>query len=286
MTDGEFLASRFEAHRAHLGDVAYRMLGTRLDADDAVQEAWLRLGRTGVDEVRNLRGWLTSGVARVCLALRRARTARREDSIAASDLLGRHPADNPDGEAEAASADSVGRALLIVLETMPPAERVAYVLHDLFELPFEEIAPIVERSPGAARQLASRGRRRVRQGPAAPGEDPSRQHALVEAFLAASRAGDFAGLVALLDPAVVLRADAAAVAMGATAEVRGVDAVAETFQGRARAAQPATVDGAPGLVWMAGGLPRVVFRFSVASERINGIELLADLTEVESVVTR
>lgn len=185
-------------------------------------------------------------------------------------------AEAPDSEGDALLADTVGLALLVVLETLPRAERVAYVLHDMFDLPFDEIARVVGRSPAAARQLASRARRRVQGGSAAPDADHARQRDLVDAFLAASRGGDFAALLAVLDPDVVLRADAAAARMGAVAEVRGAPAVAETFKGRARAAQRALVDGVAGLVWLAGGPPRVVFRFTIAHDKIVAIDLLAD----------
>ena len=271
------MAEQFEAHRSHLRGVAYRMLGSRSEAEDAVQEAWLRLSRTGAGGVENLRGWLTTVVARVCLDLLRSRKARREEPSGAQEPEPTvSDADGVDPEQEVLLADSVGLALLVVLQTLAPAERVAFVLHDMFDLPFDEIAPVVGRSPAAARQLASRARRRVRGAATVPRPDlPSRQ-TLVDAFLAASRGGDFEALLAVLDPDVVLRADSATVQMGATSEVRGAKAVAETFKGRAQAAQRAVVNGAAGLVWVAGGKPRVVFEFTIEHGKIVTIDLVAD----------
>src|SRR5881397_3693383 len=222
----EWLARQFEDHRPHLRAVAYRMLGSLSEADDAVQDAWLRLSRADTSEVENLRAWLTTIVARVALNLLRARGTRREQplDVRVPDPI-IDPADGTNPEHEALLADSVGLALLVVLETLTPAERVAFVLHDMFAVPFEEIAPIVGRSPTAARQLASRARRRV-QGANVPEADVGRQRAVVDAFLAASRGGDFEALLALLDPDVVVRADPAAVQAGASREVRGATAVA------------------------------------------------------------
>jgi len=277
MDEHGWLAERFEAHRSHLRAVAYRMLGSPSEADDAVQEAWLRLSRSGAAGVENLGGWLTTVVGRVCLDMLRSRTSRREEPLGVhvpEPTVDRE--DEVDPEHEALMADSVGSALLVVLDTLAPAERLAFVLHDMFGVPFEEIAPIVGRSPAAARQLGSRGRRRVRGATAAPQADLARRREVVEAFLAASRGGDFEALLAVLDPDVVLRADGAAVRMGATKEVRGAAAVAETFSGRARAARPALVDGAPGLVWASGGRPRVVFDFTIADGKIVEIEMVAD----------
>jgi len=251
---------RFEAQRPHLRAVAYRMLGSASEADDAVQEAWLRLDRSDTSQVDNLGGWLTTVVARICLDLLRARTARREE------FLGTGPPDpvvtgedGTDPEHEALLAEGVGLALLVVLDTLTPAERLAFVLHDLFAVPFDQIAQILDRSPAAAKMLASRARRRVQGATTVPDTDRGRQRAVVEAFLAASRGGDLQALVGLLDPEVVLRADPAAVALGATGEVRGAAAVAGTFAGRARFAQPALIDGAPRAVWARGGRPLVVF---------------------------
>ena len=274
MDDDDMLAAQFEANRGHLRSVAYRMLGSMSEADDAVQEAWLRLSRSDTEQVRNLDGWLTTVVARICLDMLRSRTSRREDPL--GEHVPEPVADPTDGdpEHEAVLADSVGLALLVVLETLAPAERLAFVLHDMFAVPFEEIAPIVGRSPAATRQLASRARRRVQGAEAAT--DISRQRAVVDAFLAASRGGDFDALLTLLDPDVVLRADPVTVAAGAEAEVFGARSVAQTFGGRARAAQLALIDGAPGLVWMVGGQPRVVFEFAFSDGKIVGIELLSD----------
>src|SRR5262245_30186269 len=252
------------------------MLGSTNEADDAVQEAWLRLNRSDASDIENLGGWLTTVVARVCIDMLRSRASRREDLVeedlpeAASDLDA-----GADPEREAMLADSVGLAMLVILDTLTPAERVSFVLHDLFGVPFDEIAPILDRSPEATRQLASRARRRVGGAPE-PQTDPSRQRAVVDAFLAAARGGDFEALLALLDPEVVARADGAGVAMGATAEVRGAASVAETFAGRARAARPATVGGEPGLVWAQEGTPRVVFAFTIDGDRILAIDLIAD----------
>jgi RNA polymerase sigma-70 factor (ECF subfamily) len=277
MGERDWLAQRFEEHRTHLRAVAYRILGSRSEADDAVQEAWLRLSRSDTSGVENLGGWLTTVVARVCLNMLRSRRSRREEPLethatapTADDEAGADP------EQEALLADSVGLALLVVLEKLSPAERVAFVLHDLFDLPFDEIASVVGRSPAAARQLASRARRRVRGGTTSPDVDLARRRQVVDAFLAASRGGDLAALLALLDPDAVLRADRVAVEMGATPEVRGAAAVAGTFSGRARVARPALVDGEAGAVWSEGGRPRVVFVFGIRDERIVEIELVAD----------
>ncbi|MGH7517456.1 MAG: RNA polymerase sigma factor SigJ [Gemmatimonadales bacterium] len=271
------LAGRFEANRTHLRAVAYRMLGSRSEADDAVQEAWLRLSRSETSGVENLGGWLTTVVARVCLDMLRSRKSRREEPLDAhvpEPIVSRE--DGIDPEHDVLLAESVGLALLVVLETLAPAERVAFVLHDLFDLPFDEIASIVGRSPTAARQLASRARRRVKGAAAVPDADRTRQRAVVDAFLAASRGGDFDALLAVLDPDVVLRADRAAVHAGASREVRGAAAVADTFSGRARAAQPAIVNGAVGLVWAPHGQPRVAFGFTIMRGKIVEIDLVAD----------
>lgn len=271
MDDRKFLADRFEADRERLRGVAYRMLGTFGEAEDAVQEAWLRLSRSEPDEIGNLSGWLTTVTARVCLDMLRSRRARREEPIGPATP---EPAAEGDPEREAALADSVGLALLVVLERLAPAERLAFVLHDLFAVPFDEIAPIVERSPEAARQLASRARRRVQGGEAAP--DRERQKAVLSAFLAASRGGDFGALLSVLDPQVVFRADAAAVRLGSLAQVRGADAVAKTFVGRATGAQPALVDDGLGLVVVVGGQLRIVLRFTIEHERVVGVEAIGD----------
>ncbi len=277
MDEHDSLAERFEANRTHLRAVAYRMLGSLSEADDAVQEAWLRLSRSDTSVVDNLSGWLTTVVARVCPDMLRSRKSRREEPLGAplaDSIVGRE--DGTDPEHEAVLADSVGLALLVVLETLAPAERLAFVLHDMFAVPFDEIAPIVGRSPAAARQLASRARRRVQGAATVSNAGRGRQREVVDAFLAASREGDFDALLALLDPDVVLRADATVVRSGASAEVRGAAAVAGTFSGRARAAQPALVNGAVGLVWAPGGQPRVVFDFTIAGGRIVKIDMLGD----------
>jgi len=273
----EWLAGRFEENRTHLRAVAYRMLGSPTEADDAVQESWLRLSRSGASGVENLGGWLTTVVARVCLDMLRSRKSRREEPL---DAQGTEPIvpreDRTDPEHEALLADSVGLALTVVLETLAPAERVAFVLHDMFDLPFDEIAPIVGRSSTAARQLASRARRRVQGAARPPDADLARKREIVGAFLAASRGGDFATLIALLDPDVVLRADRAAVQVGAPKVVRGAAAVAGTFSGRAQTAQPALINGGAGAVWAPGGRPRVVFTFTITGGKIVEIDMLAD----------
>ncbi len=277
MDEHEWLAEQFEANRTHLRAVAYRMLGSQSEADDAVQESWLRLSRSDTSGVENLGGWLTTVVARVCLDMLRSRESRREESLdvhVADPIVNRE--DGIDPEQEVLMADSVGLALLVVLDALNPAERLAFVLHDLFAMPFDEIAPIVGRSPTAARQLASRARRRVQGATADSEADLTRQREVVDAFLAASRGGDFDALLALLDPDVVLRADGAAVSVGASREVRGAASVAGTFSGRARFAQPALVDGAVGAVWAPGGQPRVVFDFTIRHGKIVAIDLLAD----------
>jgi RNA polymerase sigma factor (sigma-70 family) len=279
MDETEFLASQFEADRTHLRAVAYRMLGSVNEADDAVQEAWLRLSRTDTSDVQNLSGWLTTVVSRVCLDMLRTRTSRREDPLethSVSAEAGGEGAAAIDPERAAMQADAVGLALLVVLDSLDPAERLAFVLHDMFAVPFDEIATIVGRSPAATRQLASRARRRVQQSDELPAADRSRQRKLVDAFLAASRSGDFEALLTLLDPDVVLRSDASVVAFGAEAEVRGPAAVAATFSGRAKAAESAYIDGRPGAVWMQGGRTRVAFDFTFVDAKIVAIDLLGD----------
>jgi RNA polymerase sigma-70 factor (ECF subfamily) len=269
--DEDVLVDQFEANRAHLRAVAYRMLGSFTEADDALQEAWLRLSRADNSGVENMGGWLTTIVARVCLNMLQSRRSRREEPLEAHQ-----PTDGTDPEHQALLADSVGLALLVVLDTLTPAERLAFVLHDLFAVPFDEIAPIVERTPAATRQLASRARRRVQGTETVPDADPGRQREIVDAFLAASRGGQFDALLALLDPNVALRADSAAAQMGAPAEVLGAHAVASTFSGRARAAQTALVDGLAAVVWATGGTPRVVFSFTISNGKIVAIEMVAD----------
>jgi RNA polymerase sigma-70 factor (ECF subfamily) len=277
MDEHEWLAEQFEANRTHLRAVAYRMLGSFAEADDAVQESWLHLSRSDTSGVENLGGWLTTVVARVCLDMLRSRESRREESLDVNipdPIVSRE--DEIDPEHEALLADSVGLALLVVLDTLNPAERLAFVLHDLFAVPFDEIAPIVGRSPTAARQLASRARRRVQGVATDPDADLTRQREVVDAFLAASRGGDFDALLAVLDPDVVVRADRASVSIGAPSEVRGAPDVARHFSGRARAAQPALVNGAVGLVWAPGGRPHAVFGFTIKGGKIIAIDQVAD----------
>jgi RNA polymerase sigma factor (sigma-70 family) len=277
VNETEWLTQRFQENRSRMRQVAYRMLGSPSEADDAVQEAWLRLNRSNTSEIENLGGWLTTVVGRVCLDMLRSRRSRREESLAvreAEAIVSREHAADP--EHQAVLADSVGLALLVVLDTLAPAERLAFVLHDMFAVPFDEIAPIVGRSLTATRQLASRARRRV-QGAAPKREaDVTRQRAVVDAFLAASRGGDFDALLALLAPDVVLRSDRAAADMGSPEEVRGAANVVGIFAGRARVAKPALIDGAVGAVWAPGGKPRVVFGFTITGGKIVGIEILAD----------
>jgi RNA polymerase sigma-70 factor (ECF subfamily) len=277
--DGESLAERFEADRKRLQAVAYRLLGSASEADDAVQEAWLRLSRSDTSEIENLSGWLTTVVARVSLDMLRSRRSRREEPLA---LDGEFIPDSADPEREAVLAESVGLAMLAVLERLAPGERVAFVLHDVFGVPFEEIAGIVGRSPAATRQLASRGRRRV-QGASEDGRaaDVARQREIVEAFFRASRAGDLQALLAVLAPDAVLRPDAEALRMGArngwiASDLHGAEAVATRFAGQAQGAQPALIDGLPGGVWAAGGRPIVVFGFTIRNGRVAEIELAAD----------
>jgi RNA polymerase sigma-70 factor, ECF subfamily len=278
--DGESLAQRFEAHRNHLRAVAYQMLGSLSEADDAVQESWLRLSRSDTSGVQNLDGWLTTVVARVCLDMLRSRRSRREEPLGArvpEPIVSR--ADGIDPEQEALLVDSVGLALLVVLETLAPAERLAFVLHDMFAVPFDEIAPMVGRSPTAARQLASRARRRVQEAATVPDADVTRQREVVDAFLAASRSGDFDALLAVLDPDVVLRADTGALTAGASREVRGARSVAGQalmFAWRAEFAHPALVNGAAGLVVAARAQPFAVMGFTVVRGKIVEIDVLAD----------
>jgi RNA polymerase sigma-70 factor, ECF subfamily len=277
MNEREWLAERFEEHRTRLRGVAYRMLGSLSEADDAVQEAWLRLSRTDASEVENLGGWLTTVVARVSLNMLRSRRSRREEP------LGVHvpepivdSADGTDPEHEALLADSVGLALLVVLETLSPAERLAFVLHDMFAVPFDEIAPIVDRSPEATRQLASRARRRIQGENPVPDADLDTQREVVEAFLAAARDGDFDRLVAALDPDVVLRVDLGA---AGSREVRGAEAVAGqavTYSQLGLVMQPVLINGAVGLVTTREGRPFSIQGFTVRGGKIAEMDILAD----------
>jgi RNA polymerase sigma factor (sigma-70 family) len=279
--DGERQAREFDEHRAHLEAVAYRMLGSLSEAEDAVQESWFRLNRSDQSEVENMRGWLTTVVARVCLDMLRTRRARRENFVGAElpEPIVTLPANGP--EDETLLADSVGLALLVVLDTLTPAERLAFVLHDMFGMPFEEIAPIVERSPAATRQLASRARRRVRGATPVPDPDLARQREVVNAFLAAARNGDFEALVEVLDPDVIFRADRGRIAaVGAPPVVTGVDAVAQQVLARAPRfasfARPAVVNGTAGLIVIPRDRPIAVIGFTIASGRIVEIDLVAD----------
>ncbi len=281
MDENKFLTERFEANRTHLRSVAYRMLGSRAEADDAVQEAWLRLSRADTGNVENLSGWLTTVTARVCLDMLRGRKARREEEL--SPLVPEPAIGQESVEHDMLLADSVGAALLVVLETLEPAERLAFVLHDMFAVPFDQIAAIVGRSPAAARQLASRARRRVQGKSEIPDVDVTRQREIVDAFLAASRAGDFDALLAVLDPDVVFRADHIAVKMGGVAQLRGAAAVAETFRGRAQAAKPALVDGAVGVAVIMGGRLRIMLRLTIAEGRIAAINAIADPAQLREL---
>jgi RNA polymerase sigma-70 factor, ECF subfamily len=279
VNERDYLADRFEANRSHLRAVAYRMLGSVSEADDAVQEAWLRLSRSDADEIENLGGWLTTVVARVSLDMLRSRNARREvpDLRVPEPIIDR--ADGTDPEHEALLADSVGLALLVVLETLKPAERLAFVLHDIFAVPFQEIAPIVDRSPEAARQLASRARRRVREERTVPDADIETQREVVDAFVAASREGDFEALLELLDPDVVLRVDRGPVPARVPREFRGAEAVASRAMSGARLdleMRPALVNGVAGVVVMRDGEPYLVGGVTVRNRRIVAVDVLAD----------
>jgi RNA polymerase sigma-70 factor (ECF subfamily) len=287
MSERDYLADRFEQHRTHLRAVAYRMLGSVSEVDDAVQEAWLRLSRVDATGIDNLGGWLTTVVGRVCLDMLRSRQSRREDpftpdapepvatGMGGSSLALSERSESKDPEQEALLADSVGLALLVVLDRLAPAERLAFVLHDMFAVPFEEIAPIVGRSAEATRQLASRARRRVRGGGTAPATDLVRQREVVEAFLAALRGGDFEGLLAVLDPDLVVRADMA----GAPSEIRGATVWAKgavAFGHMARLVRPALVNGAVGLVMAPRGQLVRALTFTIANGKIAEIEVIGD----------
>lgn len=276
MSENEWLAEQFESNRARLRAVAYRLLGSPEEADDAVQETWLRLDRNGATGLENIGAWLTTVVSRICLDVLRSRRSRRE--VPLEERLSEPAATAPGPESEAVIAEAIGPALLIVLEALPPAERVAFVLHDMFGVPYREISAILARSPAAARKLASRARRRVKGAPTAA--DTSRLEEVVAAFLAAARRGDFQALVALLDPDAVLRFDAAAVATGAPSEVRGAASVAEVLASERasgiRGGQLAIVDGAPAVAWAPGGHPRGVFVFQFDRGTIASIDLIAN----------
>lgn len=284
MSEPKDLTELFESHRSHLRAVAYRMLGSATEADDAVQEAWLRLNGSNTSEVANLGGWLTTVVARVCLDILRSR--RREEALDA-EVVEPIADSKSNPEQEALLADSVGVALLVVLDTLSPAERVAFVLHDVFDLPFDEIAPIVDRTPDAARQLASRARRRVRGGERTSNSDLQSQRVVVDAFLAALRAGDFEGLLAVLDPDVVVRMDAAPGAPGAPREFRGAANWARgataAFSRFARFVQPAVVNGTVGLVFAPGGKLSRALSFTVANGKITQVEIITDRDRLQQL---
>lgn len=280
MREKSFWTDRFEAERGRLRAVALRMLGSQGEAEDAVQEAWLRLERAGGGEIDNLGGWLTTVVGRICLDMLRARARRREEPIDGEDGAVQHAHPGAAADEQAALADSVGLALLVVLERLAPAERLAFVLHDMFDVPFEEIGRIVDRSPVAARQLASRARRRVQGLPDAPAADYERRRNVVAAFLAASRDGDFSGLLAVLDPDVVFHADADAVRLGSLAEMHGAQAVATNFKGKATAARLALIDGQLGLAVILGGALKLVVLMEVEGDHIIAIDSIADPARV------
>ena len=288
MDENDWLAERFEEQRTHLRAVAYRMLGSLTEADDAVQDAWVRVSRAEVNEVENLGGWLTTIVARVCLNMLRSRNVRREESL---EVHLPDPVISPEGELgpedEALLADSVGLALQVVLDALAPAERLAFVLHDMFELPFEEIAPMVGRSPAAARQLASRARRRVK-GAVLPDPDLARQHAVVDAFFLAARGGDFDALVALLHPDVVLRVDFGPGRPSASMVVHGAAAVARQARLGANPAallHPALINGAAGVVITLDGRPHVVMAFTIVNDQIVELDMIADPERVRRVAS-
>lgn len=279
MSEHDRITQQFEEHRQYLRNVAYRVLGSMSDADDAVQEAWLRVSRADSDDIVNLRAWLTTVVARISLNTLRSRTTRREDVIDANEFARLMQTDTPDTEQEAMLADSVGLALLVVLERLTPAERLAFVLHDMFDLPFEEIAPIVGRSPTAARQLASRGRRRVQGAGSTSDSDLRRRGEVVEAFLSASRDGDFDALLALLDPDVVLRVDGALHGADAPSDLRGAAALLERtrqFSRVARFCRLALLNGSPGLVMAPRGRLARAIVFSFSGHKVTRIEVIAD----------
>lgn len=274
MSEQERLAEQFESHRAHLQSVAYRLLGSLSEAEDAVQECWLRLSRSEPNGIENLGGWLTTVVSRVCLDMLRSRKSRREEPMeeyGPDAFVSRESRGDP--EREALLADSVGLALLVVLGRLNPAERISFVLHDIFAVPFAEVAPIVGKSEAAVRQLASRARRRVQGAEEAPDAERARQRRLVEAFLAAAHAGDFEALLSALDPDVVLRDDRRT---GASRVTRGAESLAEQVSGRAQAAQPALVNGSAGVIVAPSGRLLYVLRFTIRQGMIAEVELISD----------
>jgi RNA polymerase sigma factor (sigma-70 family) len=288
MTDNDWLAARFEQHRTHLRQVAHRLLGSANAAEDAVQEAWLRLDRADTDTVTNLRGWLTTVVSRIALDMLRA-SARRPDTVpsgadVAAGIAADVEQDGVDPASEAELADAVGAALMVVLDRLTPTERLAFVLHDTFAVPFDEIGYVLDRSSAAAKQLASRARAKVRGAQQTGGVDPARQHHVLEAFLDAARNGDFTGLLAVLDPDIVLEADGPATRMGAPATTRGAHAVATMFSGRALGAEVTTIDGHAGLAWTVNGTTKVAWNFYIGDDgRIVHIDMHADRNTITSL---
>lgn len=287
MDEKKWQAEKFEANRPHLRAVAYRMLGSRAEAEDAVQETWLRLVRSDTSEIENLSGWLTTVTARICLDLLRSRKSRREEplTVHVPEPIVVHEAGNgTDPEQDALLADSVGLALLVVLEKLNPAERLAFVLHDVFDVPFDDIAPILGRTTVATRQLASRARRRVQDTPSTTEADLTHQRHVVDAFFTASRDGDLQALLAVLDPEAVFRPDAVAARMGAAGEIRGRMDVAKTFQGRARGARLAVINGAVGAIVVIGGQLRIALRCTLnADGMITVIDAMADPEELRKL---
>lgn len=287
MTEPNSLAELFEEHRAYLRSVAYRMLGSLSESDDAIQESWLRLSRADTNDIENLRAWLTTVVARVCLNMLRSRRLRREDPLGMylpDPIVSRAEGANP--EQEALLADSVGLALFVVLETLAPAERLAFVLHDTFGVPFDQIAPMIDRSPAAARQLASRARRRLQGKTAFPDADLAKQRPVVDAFFAAARDGDFDALVAVLAPDVLLRADLGAAPEAALNKIRGAESVAGQallFSGSERTVQPALVNGAAGVVVFFHGRPFAIMAFTVAHHQIVEIDVIANPERLQRI---
>jgi RNA polymerase sigma-70 factor (ECF subfamily) len=284
MTEREWLAEQFEDNRSHLRAVAYRMLGSLAEAEDAVQESWLRVSRSDMGGVDNLGGWLTTVVARICLDQLRARHARQEEPLETSlpERVASHERE-VDPEQEALLAESVGMALLVVLDTLTPAERLAFVLHDIFAMPFDEIARVVERSEAATRQLASRARRRVRGGATVRDPDVARQREVVNAFLSASRAGDFDALLNILDPEVVFRADHVLISAGAAAEVHGAAVIARQFTGRAQGARAALVNGSVGLVVAQQGRLFLVLQLTITNGKIVAIDAIGEPSQLHQL---
>ena len=279
MNNDTWLENRFEDNRTHLRSVAYRILGSSADADDAVQEAWIRLQRADTSSLDNIGGWLTTVVSRVCLDMLRSRRAHPEEPI---PLDTSHAAQDPDPEYEAMISETVGFALLVVMDTLTPAERLAFVLHDMFAVPFNDIAAVLDCTPDAARQHASRARRRVQGATESRGSSAGRDRAIVDAFLAASREGEFDALVSMLHPDAALHADVIAQRAGVD-EVVGAHSVAEIFAGRAKAAELALIDGHPGAVWRQRGTPRAAFRFTIVESRVTDISLVMDPQTIDNL---